>query len=179
MKSRFTVEPTKVAPIDQSAYGSAWIAGTLEVHSFVHTCPACWEPWTAEIQGMPGQFVAKPDPVRLGMYLLCGTCEAKRRLHVSKERGSSIFFGEADVANVWGRLRNQPRAWIVGTNLGSWDGRALRDDKDKLCRSFVRAVQVRGGICVPDDLRETWGWVIPRNHHQQDETQQGRGRNGY
>ena len=171
--------PAKISAIDQGTYGKALAAGTLQVHAFDHICPACWEPWTAEYPGTVDQFDAHPDPVRLGMYLLCGTCEAKRRLYAAKERGSSTFFGDADVANVWGRLKNQAHPWIVGRNLGSWDGRDLRDDKDQLCRSFVRAVHVRGGICVPDDLRETWGWVVPRNNRQPDQDQQGRGRNGY
>lgn len=158
--SSFAPSPIRIS-MDQDAYLQARNAGALEVHSFAHTCPACGEPWTAEYPGTADQFQSKPDPVRLGMALLCGTCEAKRRLLVNGERGGTAYFGESDLARAWGRIRNQARAWVVGRNLGNWDGSALRDDKDSLMRMFLRAVQARGGVVVPEDLREKWGWEAP------------------
>jgi hypothetical protein len=148
--------------IDLAAATAARWSGGMEIHAFACLCPGCWARWTAEFLGTPDQYQAKPDPVRLGLSLLCGTCEAKRRLLCGQGRDAARFFGPAEESAAWGRLRNQARNWCEVANLGRWDGRRLRDDKQDLLDSFLRGARCGGGFAVSEELRERWGWSLPR-----------------
>ena len=153
--------------IDMENYLAHKRAGALEVHAVVCLCPACLQEWHAEYLGSPNQFAAKPDPVRLGPSLLCGSCEAKRRCYTSRQKGAPRFLGAdhpdrtAETAAMWGRLRHQARNWVTVRNLGLWNGRELRDEKEETLQRILRKVQRQGGACVDEPLRQELGWEFP------------------
>jgi hypothetical protein len=159
MTSQFTPAKSGIA-IDIGAFTVAKLSGNLEVHETSCLCPWCLARWVAEYLGLPQQLEEKPDPVRLGMALLCGTCEAKRRLRNDAGRDSLPFFGPSEEATAWGRIRNQARNWCEVRSLGRWDGRDLRDDKAQMLESFLRGA--RGRLIVSEEKREKWRWAPPQ-----------------
>ena len=123
--------------------------GTLHVFRLRIVCPCCREVWYMDVLDIPDQFEI-PDRRRLGLAMLCGSCEARRvtRFVVpGKDGWSAPFLTPAEISQVFGRLYDVPRGtWIDVEGKGQWDGGELRDDRRDLFRACTTIA--RGGVRV-------------------------------
>lgn len=134
-----------IAEIAKSIFGPGYDAwrvalnsGTLHVFRLRIVCPCCREVWYMDVLDIPDQFEV-PDRRRLGLAMLCGSCEARRvTLFVVPGKGgwSAPFLTHAEISQVFGRLHDVPRGtWIDAEGKGQWDGGELHDDRRDLFRA--------------------------------------------
>jgi hypothetical protein len=110
--------------------------GERWVYKTTCRCPHCHAYWVTEHAAPRGEVDPNPDPIRLGMALLCGRCEAKRRaIRATKVerrlRSVGYFWAVEDTNAAWGVLRGNSRGYRPRVErLGVWDGSPLRDDRE-------------------------------------------------
>lgn len=99
-------------------------------------CPACHAYWVWECAVPRGEVDPNPDPVRIGMGLLCGRCEAQRRAYRGFGEGLALrivglWWGEEETRKAWGMLRHHSRDYRPTVErVGVYDGSPLRDDRN-------------------------------------------------
>lgn len=115
---------------------AAYHAGTLHVFEMRFVCPCCSEVWYQDVLDVPEQFEI-PDRRKLGLALLCGSCEARRvTLFVvpGKDGWSAPFLSRGEISTAWGRL-NAPQkgTWVKAEGKGPYvPGGKMRDDRKAL-----------------------------------------------
>ena len=124
---------------------AAYHAGTLHRFEMRFVCPCCTRVWHQDILDVPEQFEI-PDRRKLGLALLCGSCEARRvTLFVvpGKDGWSAPFLSRGEIGTAWGRLNAPPKGtWVKAEGKGPWfesqaacdirGKRGLRDDRRDL-----------------------------------------------
>lgn len=109
---------------------------------FVYThrlrCPSCHGYWVFQTASPVGTIVKSPNPVRIGMGLLCGSCEGKRMaIMVIPPRdgvkgATGKFWSQQDTDHAMMTLRGNPNSYAVQITKSEkpWDGvTGLVDDK--------------------------------------------------
>lgn len=164
---------------NHDAWRMALHAGELHVFRLRIVCPCCGAVWYQDVLDIPNQFEI-PDRRKMGMAMLCGTCEARRvTLFVvpGKDGWSAPFLSPAEISQAWAKLLSAPKgSWIRVETWSQeqtetrcpWDGTSpLRDDR----RDMFRACTTRereGGRCnvtamTADALAaSSLGWKIPQ-----------------
>jgi len=146
-----------VAPIEKP--------GTKYVYISTQRCPAsgCGRFWSYEVAAARGEIDKNPHrALTLGMALLCGECEAKRRA-TSFVLAPGEWKGKAKVRKFWDKPE-EDAAWkiIQGAprdyhprieRREEWDGRVLLDEKNM---ELERIFRFRGRwvpLMTPESLQ--------------------------
>lgn len=122
-------------------------SASKEKFVYTHTvrCPSCHEYWTFQVAAPIGTLVEHPHPLRVGMGLLCGACEGKRRAILvipgrDGVKGSTgRFWSQADTDHAWGILRGDPAGYSVKIVRSSkpWDGVSPMVDDKQYCLDLL------------------------------------------
>jgi hypothetical protein len=130
-----------VAPIEKP--------GTKYVYISTQKCPHCDNLWSYEMVAARGEIdLEKHRGEKLGMALLCGICEAKRRCyHFYREKGAWIgkatirrfWDDEADNKEVFRRIYQWPHDFQPRIDRREeWNGRDLLDEKTMELERIMR-----------------------------------------
>lgn len=124
----------------------------LHVFRLRIVCPCCSSVWYQDILEVPDQFEI-PDRRRLGLAMLCGSCEARRMTMFvvpGKDGWKAPFLANGEIGQAWGRLNAAPKGdWIrvepwsheQSATRCPWDGSVpLRNDRDDLFRSCTTRI---------------------------------------
>lgn len=134
--------PAKATAAAISSFGERWV--------YRHTCrcPACHAYWIVDLVAGRGEVDPHPDPVRIGMGLLCGRCEARRRaLRAEREESGRLrsvgrWWGDDDSARAWGILRHNSNSYRPTVErLEEFAGQPLRDDRTAELERILGPVQ--------------------------------------
>lgn len=129
-----------------------WMQSKAGHHKFriTHICPACLQEWSFDITDDRETAMIPPD-VQLGLSMLCGYCEARRRVSfvwtnaAGKRECAAIFFDEEKEAKAWARIRKGERQYTKAEDFGVYDGGKLRNDKVDALRIVMRR-KIRDGV---------------------------------
>ena len=126
--------------------------GRLHVFRLRIVCPCCSSIWYQDILEVPDKFEI-PDRRRMGLAMLCGSCEARRMTRFvvpGKDGWNAPFLTPGEIAQAWAKLLGAPKgSWIrvedwtpdEAATRCPWDGQTeLRDDR----RDLFRACTTRG-----------------------------------
>lgn len=121
------------------AWRSAYHAGELHVFRMRYVCPCCTSVWYQDILDKPDRFEI-PDRRKLGLAMLCGSCEARRVTAFvvpGKDGWTAPFLSNGEIGIAWGRLNAPPKGtWISAEGLGALqDGHDMRDDRRDVFRA--------------------------------------------
>jgi hypothetical protein len=130
-------------------------------------CPSCHALWRYETLGTAAP--AQQSPLDLGPALLCGTCEARRRLYVLVDGVAVPLWRDEDARQMWAILYAADRGgdasyWPVHTVLDDADlWRDLASDKDEALRRILYARNGQRRSIVSHGLIQALGlnWSIP------------------
>ena len=95
-------------------------------------CPGCGTDWVFEEAQPAGVIDPHPKSSKLGLALLCGVCEARRRLWINRLDGKPVpaWDNKVDSPRAWDLLRRNWGAYDPIVNrIGQFEGGTLRDDK--------------------------------------------------
>lgn len=155
-----TIEPPKV---DRSP---------RYVFRFRHVCPCCDKPWLADYACSEAEGQSNPsDPLRLGLALLCGVCEALRIAHIVDDVTAKMYapqqpymsWPDGKSAYCWQKIRENPGKYTVkmsqskqtvavstrdSATLESGEVVPLRDDKTAEMDRIFNRRNGQGGIVL-------------------------------
>ena len=157
---------------EESAKVEPTTPGSVTVWRITHKCPACLNPWSYDILE-PGPEPAIPDDVKLGPWMLCGSCEARRRVSYRQIQGGKTewqapFWGEEQDAQLWARVRSQAGTFTSVHPLGEYRGQKLLDEKSHLVKILTRISKGHGifrnlvSITSEEYIPFACKWQIPR-----------------
>jgi len=161
--------------------GDQWMRTKHEHHQIrMHCkCPFCLTAWAFDVTERPGVIVKVPDPVKLGLSLLCGTCKAFRRiLYVCRDGNgrmlwSSPFFGAREERFAWANLRagtyrNEIATFCISQDKGPWieaerrkptgRDRRLIDEADDRMRQILGPIREKGHNSLQPADAQAVGW---------------------
>lgn len=104
-----------------------------------HKCPACKTKWSYDVTDTVEAF-ACPTDAQLGPALLCGSCEARRRINYryvtqeGKTEWQAPFFGESKMAQLWAVVLRGDDVFTEIELIGPYTGQKLIDEKKPLLR---------------------------------------------
>jgi hypothetical protein len=130
---------------------SAWMKSKPEhsVFRITHYCPACKAKWAYDVTDTVEAFVC-PSDAQLGPALLCGSCEARRRINYryvnqdQKTEWQTLFFGESKMAQMWAVILKGDRIFTEIELIGPYTGQKLLDEKRELLR-ILTTRKIEGG----------------------------------
>lgn len=120
-----------------AAWRAAYAQGKLHGFQMRLECPCCRTIWYQQVVDAPETFVI-PDRIRMGLAMLCGSCEARRlTVFVVPGKGgwSAPFLTQGEIAQAFARLHNEKRTWVSAEGMGPWSGEPLRDDRRDVFRA--------------------------------------------
>lgn len=134
----------KIQPINGDEWMRSKVRGEHRVFRLRSICPFCGSAWCLDFTDVSS--LAWIDPPTLGLSLLCGGCEARRRLlYVERGAGgramwSSPWFSRLDERKAWAVIRDPSRrdSLATVTDLGPYTGQVLRDDKRDVMIPIMR-----------------------------------------
>lgn len=120
---------------------SAWMKSmpNHSVFRVTHKCPACKVRWSYDVTDTEDAFVC-PTDAQLGPALLCGACEARRRINYryvtqeGKTEWQAPFFGESKMAQMWAVILRGEDVFTSIELIGPYTGQKLIDEKRDLLR---------------------------------------------
>lgn len=123
----------------------AWMKSKADHHVFriTHECPCCATVWSFDVTDTPAGFVC-PSEIQLGLSMLCGACEARRRIsfrYVNQNQvteWSSPFFTEQEEAATWAKIRSGKYVFTRIKKLEPYTDQVLIDEKRSLLRILTR-----------------------------------------
>lgn len=109
------------------------------VFRITHKCPACKCKWAYDVTDTVEAFVC-PTDAQLGPALLCGSCEARRRINYryvnqdGKTEWQTPFFGDDKIAQMWAVILRGDDVFTWIELVGAYSGQKLKDEKKELLR---------------------------------------------
>lgn len=144
------------------AQGMANRSKELWVYTHRVRCPHCHDFWTFQVANPVGTIVPNPNPVRIGLGLLCGACEGMRRaiLVIPAKDGvkgtTGRFWTEKDSEHAMGILRENPKSYAIQITKSKepWDPtHALVDDKQYALDFLFKRKGGRRSVGVSESFR--------------------------
>jgi len=143
-----------------------------QVWRITHRCPACLQSWSYDILDASTSLVV-PDDTKLGPWMLCGSCEARRRINFrqianGKTEWWAPFWGDEQTAQLWARIREKAGTFTSVHLLGAYPGQKLLDEKTRLIRILTRVPTSNGwfrnlvSITSEEYISIGCKWPIPR-----------------
>jgi len=144
--------------------------GEMRIIETTCLCPLDRRSWVVETLGL-----AIPDPVeghQLGAALLCGSCEARRRILFRGKDGSVVqLWAKRDADRLWAILLEArdrgedtftPRHKVLPED--PTEERILRDDRNAALRRILYDGEGRRRVVINEEGIERLGlnWTIPR-----------------
>jgi hypothetical protein len=126
-----------------AAWRAAFAQGTLHGFQMRLECPCCPTIWYQEVVDAPATFEI-PDRLRMGLAMLCGSCEARRlTMFVVPGKGgwSAPFLTQGEISQAFARLHKEKRPWITAEGMGPWSGEPLRDDRRDVFRACTTRIR--------------------------------------
>lgn len=122
-----------------------WMKSKADHHVFriTHECPCCTKVWSFDVTDTPTGFVC-PSEIQLGLSMLCGSCEARRRIvyrYINQNQVcdfASPFFTEQDEAATWVKIRSGQHIFTRIKKLEPYTDQKLIDEKKDLLRILTR-----------------------------------------
>lgn len=139
---------------------SAWMKSKPkhDVFRITHKCPACKVRWSFDVTDTQAAFVC-PSDAQLGPALLCGSCEARRRINYryvnqdGKTEWQAPFFGESKTAQMWAVILRGDDVFTEIELIGPYTGQKLIDEKSSLLR--ILTTKKLGNGCVQNIISMT------------------------
>jgi hypothetical protein len=143
----------------------------VRVWRITHKCPACLNSWSYDI--LEASAPAIPSDVQLGPWMLCGSCEARRRVNYrqianGKTEWWAPFWGDEQAAKMWARIRENDGTFTTIREIGPYSGQKLADEKESLIKILTRTPIGNGwyrnivSITSEEYMSMKCKWPIPR-----------------
>jgi hypothetical protein len=147
-------------------------AEAVQVWRITHRCPACLQSWSYDILDASASPVIQDD-TKLGPWMLCGSCEARRRVNYrqianGKTEWWAPFWGSEQTAQLWARIREKAGTFTSVHLIGVHAGQKLLDEKTSLIRVLTRVPMGNGwyrnlvSITSEEYISMNCKWPIPR-----------------
>lgn len=147
-------------------------AEAVQVWRITHRCPACLQSWSYDMACGPGEPTI-PDDTTLGPWMLCGSCEARRRVNYrqianGKTEWWAPFWGDEQTAQLWARIREKAGTFTSVHPIGAHAGQKLLDEKTHLIQILTRVPTGNGwfrnlvSITSEEYISIGCKWPIPR-----------------
>ncbi len=143
----------------------------VRVWRITHKCPACLNSWSYD--ALEAARPTVPDDVQLGPWMLCGSCEARRRVNYrqiinGKTEWWAPFWGDEQTAKMWARIRENNGTFTTVREIGQYSGQKLLDEKASLIKILTRTPIGNGwyrniiSITSEEYMSMNCKWPIPR-----------------
>lgn len=134
--------------------------GPVYLYRTTCRCPHCGAYWTTEDAEPAGVMDPRPHAAKLNLALLCGECEARRRLWIRVDGGNQVeAWRPEDTDHVWAILRGNYAAYAPQVvKIGPYDGSPLRDDKRDAIEA-IRGKPPRSASMVSEAFARERGWI--------------------
>lgn len=125
--------------IDSSEWMKSKAKSEHSVFRITHKCPACKTKWAYDVTDAEAAFLC-PSDAQLGPWLLCGSCEARRRVNYryvnqdGKTEWQAPFFGESKMAQLWAVVLKGDDVFTSIELIEPYTGQKLKDEKKELLR---------------------------------------------